>query len=776
MPRLLLKSALSLCLLLGVLLGPPSVLAQIIGADPAACEGGSSVCSQHLNTYSFVSLTEGNVAETYSAAKVMSAFGPTLTFDLIYNSYNADGTRVSSDTGIGYGWTHTYNDYLFTQGEDIFRWRGDGRVTKYSPVNGSYQATPGYFETLVVNGQASITITDKYQTQYLYQSIFRPQQDPLVPGRDGSGDLFRLVSITDHNGNVTTLNYSYLGYITSITDTYQRSLTLTYDGNLNLSSVTDPMGRTTTFGYNPKGTLLTSIKDPSGHLTTYTYNDLKQITSKTDRDGRLFTIGYQNNLPFSEMDASSGVVYSLSNPLNWMTDPNQLEQNYLRVYLPSTTSRTDGQGNIWNYQYDSNGFPLSIIAPDGATTKYSYDPDTLRPTSVTDANGHTTALQYDSEGNLIQRTDANDNVTRFTYESKFSQMTSMTDPNGRITSYAYDGNGNRISETDPLLGTASWTYDSHSNIISETDRNGNTTAYTYDAYGNRLRRTDALHGVTTFAYDIIGNPTSVTDANNHTTVNKYDSLYRLTTVTDALNNSKQFAYDGEGDKVTYTDENGSATNYVYDQRRRVVKTIDAVNNSSANSYDANDNRVSETDFNGHITSYTFDMQNRLVSSKDALGHISSSGYDPAGNKTSVTDANGHTTEIVFDTLNRKVQSTDALGEVTAWGYDLTGLPGCPQCTGPTLGSNKPTKLTDGNGKVIYWAFDSLDRLIINIHKQGATDYVIGPDDAVNRHTYDANSNHTSMTDPVGNTTTYIYDALNHVIKEVNGAGEATTTA
>lgn len=776
MLRQRLTSFLASGLVLGALCGSSFASVQIVGADPAACESASSICTQHLTSYSFVSLTEGNVAETYSAAQVTSAFGPTLTFDLIYNSYNADGTRASTDTGIGYGWTHTYNDYLFTQGEDIFRWRGNGRVTKYSLVNGSYQATPGYFETLVMNGQTSITITDKYQTQYYYLPIFRPQQDPLVPGRDGSGDLFRLVSITDRNGNVTTLTYSYLGYVISITDTYKRSLTLAYDGNLNLSSVTDPMGRTTTFGYDPKGALLTTIKDPAGHVTTYTYNSLNQVTSKTDRDGRLFTIGYQNNLPFSEMDANAGLVYSLSNPLNWATDPNQLEQNYLRVYIPSTTSRTDGRGNVWNYQYDSNGFPLAISAPDGATTSYSYDPNTLRPTSITDANGHTTTFQYDSEGNLVQRTDANGNTSHLTYDSKFNQVTSATDPNGRVSSYAYDGSGNRVSATDPLQGTATWTYDSHGNILSETDKNGNITTYTYDTDGNRSSRTDALHGVTTFKFDTVGNLISVTDANSHTTTNKYDSLNRLTSVTDALGDTKQYSYDGEGDKTTYTDENGNATNYLYDQRRRLVKTIDAVNNSSTESYDANNNRISETDFNGHTTMYTFDVQNRLVSTKDALGHVSSSGYDLVGNKTSVTDANGHTTEIAFDNLDRKVQSTDALGEVTTWSYDLTGLPGCPQCTGPTFGSNLITKQADGNGKVIYWAYDGLDRLIINVHKQGATDYVIGPDDAVNRNTYDANSNHTSVTDPLGNTTTYTYNALNLLIKEVNPAGEATTTA
>lgn len=776
MPRLRLTSLSLLFVVVGVLLSTPA-FAQKIGADPAACQGGSSVCTHHLKTYSFVSLTEGNVAETYSSARVTSAFGPTLMFNMIYNSYNADGTRASIDTGMGYGWTHSYNDFLFRQGDDIFRWQGDGRVTRFSPVSGGYQATPGYFETLVVDPSGPITITDKYQTTYRYQLLASPIGQPSIPLSPGDPleTVFRLTRITDRNNNVTTLSYPNGKDLKTVTDTFGRTLTFAYNDNDHLASVTDPLGQVTTFSYDSTGSLLMAIKDPLDHTTNYTYNSLHQITAKTDRDGRLFTIAYQFNLPFSEKDANGTAVYALSNTSNWATDPNQLDQNYLRVYIPSTTSETDGRGNVWKYNYDSNGFPLTISAPDGATTTYTYTPNTLEAATKTDANGNTTSYQYDSEGNLIQVIDANADTTRYTYDAQFNQTTSMTDPQGRVTTYGLDSHGDRTSETDPLGGTKRWTYDSHGNILTETDKNGNTTTYTYDPYGNHLHRVDALQQVTTYGYDIVGNMTSVIDANNHPTSYNFDSLYRLTLVTDALNHTKQYAYDGEGDKTTSTDENGNATNYTYDQRRSLVKTTNAVNNSATNSYDANNNRVSMTDFNSHTTLYSFDVQNRQVSTTDALEHVSSYGYDAVGNRTSETDTNGHTTTIAFDVLNRKVRSTDALGEVTAWSYDLTGLAGCPQCTGPTLGSSLATKQIDGSGKVVYWAYDGLDRLIINIHKQGPTDYVITPNDAVNRHAYDANSNHVAMTDPVGNTTTYAYDALNRMVRTVNAAGDTTKT-
>ena len=49
--------------------------------------------------------------------------------------------------------------------------------------------------------------------------------------------------------------------------------------------------------------------------------------------------------------------------------------NYMRVYIPSTTSKTDGRGNVWQYADDNNGQVLTMLAPDGATTTYSFDPE-----------------------------------------------------------------------------------------------------------------------------------------------------------------------------------------------------------------------------------------------------------------------------------------------------------------------------------------------------------------------------------------------------------------
>jgi RHS repeat-associated protein len=713
---------------------------------------------------------------------VRSGFGSTISFSLVYNSYNADGSRAQLDTGIGWGWTHSYNIFLFNQIGNMFLMDGQGRVTKFQYQSaGFFVSTPGYFETLTNNLNGTFTIKQKDGTSYLFASI--PNTPFLV-----FGPVYRLTSITDRNNNVTTVSYDSHGNLTEITDTYGRSVTLSYNAQQHLTAVTDPLGRTTSFSYDATGRRLTQITDPLGKVTQYTYNTLSQITEKIDKDGRVFTYAYTQMEPATIRDGASNRVFSLSNPNNWATDSLSLAEFQLRVYTPSTTSKTDGRGNIWKYSYDSNGYVTSAVAPDGATTSYSYDPTTLMPATRTDADGNTTTFQYDSMGNLIQRTDALGFITTYTYEPVFNQMTSMTDANGRVTTYQIDpANGNRLMTTDPLGNSEKWTYDSHGNVLTHTDKNGNTTTYTYDGNGNVATMTDPLTNVTTTVYDAEGNLTSSTDANGHTTTYTYDDLDRLIKQTDPLGKTTQYSYDGQGNRTQVTDRDGNSTQYQYDLRSRLIRITDALSHTTTTTYDGNNNVVSSTDQNGHTTKYTYDVQNRLIKTVDALGDTSTTAYDPVGNVVSTTDANGHTTTYTYDALNRQATSTDAVGSVTTTIYDITGPntgPCTGVCTGPTEGSSLPSEVIDGDGHaglhigITYYKYDGLDRRIQKVRKQfnTADDEPPDPNDAVTYTTYDAVGNVLTVTEPDGNTTTDVYDADNRKIMETDAAGDVTMWA
>src|SRR5262249_185975 len=157
---------------------------------------------------------------------------------------------------------------LFSQLSSVFRYDGDGRVTKYNidpaaispgtmlgPFLPAYTSDTGYFETLVSNPNGTFTLTQKDKTRFTFASI---PNTPFLVG----GPVFRLTQIVDRNNDMVTLSYTG-GNLTSISDTYGRTMTLTYNGQRKLASVTDPLGRTTTFTYDPTGRKLTTITDAS---------------------------------------------------------------------------------------------------------------------------------------------------------------------------------------------------------------------------------------------------------------------------------------------------------------------------------------------------------------------------------------------------------------------------------------------------------------------------------------------------------------------------------
>lgn len=723
------------------------------------------------------SLSEGNFTEMYSGPSLSGGSGGNISLDFNYDSFNADGSLERVITTMGVGWTHSYNIFLFKQRMEMFRYDGNGRVTKYTPVSSTrYVSTTGYFETLTRTSSTSFTLTYKDQTTYEFALV---SGSPTLDGLQ----VYWLKKISHPRGTVTNLTYTG-GLLREIADTYGRKLILNYNAGRKLFTITDPGGKVTTLQYDATNTRLLRIVDPEGKAQSYGYNALYQMTQKIDRDGRSFSFGYQIDKPLLTTDSKGANLFSQTNSSNWATDANALATQLLRVYTPSTTFRTDGRGNIWQYDYDEGGYITRIQAPDGAETKYTYDPATLQLASVTDANLHTTHYGYDSAGNLASVTNAlSQPPTTYTYDSTFNQLTSMTDANGRITTYDIDpANGNRLKETDPLGQTREWTYDNHGNVLSEKDKRGNLTTYVYDAFGNRNQTTDRVSQVWAASYDAVGNVIDKTDPLGHKTCYQYDGLNRLTQQREACGTAIEkltvYTYDGQGNRTQVVDANNHPTTYQYDHRQRLVKTTDALpppNNFSTQTYDGNDNRISYTDKNTHTTAYQYDEQNRLVKTTDALGHLSAMTYDAKGNKLSETDANGHTTTYTYDELDRMKTLTDAENFVMRYEYDMTGTSVCAECTGPTLGSSQVFKQTDGNNKVTYFTYDGLDRQVKQIRKEGDTAFAIDASDAVTTYGYDQNSNRLSLTEPNGNTTSYEYDNLDRQTKTTNAAGDVWLT-
>lgn len=742
--------------------------AMYVGSDPPnICKTCGTQPTQQPGGTGYSSISEGNNEMDYSAVTVNSAYGPTLPFALTYNSYNADGSKAQLDTGMGFGWTHNYNAMLFQQRGQMFRLGTDGRVTQYfmnysSP--GTYASDAGYFETMTMQSDGSFIITNKNQSWWHFGTV---ANSPFLI----QGPVYQLLQTGDRNNNVTTMSYNSSGLLSTVTDPFGRTLQFTYNSGNHLTSVTDPLGRTTLFQYDPSNRVPTQITDPQGNITQYTYNSQYQITRKVDRDGRMYFYTYKNQLPFMVTDGSGQPYFSMTNPTNWSVNSTNLAFSLRRQYNPSTTTSTDGRGNLWQYAYDTNGYITNVVAPDSTTTKYTYDPATHLVSSITDPNGNVTRYQYDGNGNRTNITDAMGNVTRYTYDPVFSMITSMTDPNGRTWTYTYDGNGNRLTETDPIGDIRKWSYDVHGNVTSSTDQNGYTTTYQFDSYGNPAAMTDPLSDVTIYHYDADGDLISTTDALGRTTTYTYDALNRLIGMTNALGGVSTMMYDGYGRQTRVTDPNTNVTSYGYDIRGRPSAMTNAIGGVSSTVYDANDNRITTTDPLGYVNNLQYDTRNRLIRGTNNIGGVIQLTYDAYGNRLTETDPNTNTTVYTYDALNRKVTMTDALGGVTTYDYATTGS---PSCCAPSIGSALVTEKVDPDGNVTFYQYDELNRRYQTVAKNSDTNDTINPGDAVTTTVYDPAGNVLTVTDPSTNTTTFTYDALERRILMIDAAGDVTS--
>lgn len=686
-----------------------------------------------------VSTGNGNYYYTHTDV-VVPGGGLPLVFARNYNA-------LDSYTGpLGEGWTHTYNIILSADATHaVIRW-GDGHGETYDFNGTGYVPQPGVFKTLVKNGDGTYTLTLKNQTRYDFNA----------------GGI--LSSITDRNGNHVLLSYGVSGNLTTVTDAVGRSLSFTYDANNRISGVTDPAGRSISFSYDANNNLVQAI-DPAGGVTAYTYDASHHVTSITLPNGQLL---------LQNVFDGQGRAVSQTNGRGLTTT--------FAYDTPSTdeTTITDPLGNHAVHTYDSTLRVTQLADAVGGTVSYAYDANNDR-TSVTNQNGKTNIFTYDTEGNLTEIIDPLGDSSSFTYDAN-NDLLSATNPRGGTTSFSYDATGNLTDIQDALGDSTTLAYDGHGELVSKQDARGNATTFAYDASGDLAGITDALGDKTGLGYDAIGRLVSVTDANGHTATAAYDTLSRLTSISDPLGDGTQFAYDAIGNLLGITDANSHSTQYAYDAVDNLLSVSDALGHVTHYAYDGNNNRVSFTNAKGAVTSYGYDALNRLARTTDPLGFVRSYVYDNVGNVTATTDPNGGTNQFAYNALNHLVGIAYADGNNVAYTYDPDGnrtamtdshgtstyaydaldrLATVSSPEGAVSYAYDPTgnrkSLTYPDAKVVNYSYDPANRLALVKDWRGwKTGYI-----------YDAADNLRHITYPNSAAIAFKYDPANRLVKVVN---------
>jgi len=763
-------------------------------------------------------------------------------------TYDAVGNKLSVTDGNGHVTTYAYDAWnKLIRSTDA---KGVATTYAYDLVGNQVQVTQA------ANTSAAVTTTSAYDLNNRLVSQTDALGNTQTRAYDAAGNL---VSSTDALGSATAYAYDADNRNTSVTDPLGNVTQYRYDGNGNRVQVIDARGFVSTSYYNANNRITLSVDndgyatrfeyDANGNVvsetlystaltlptnpsvqptpvasvsdrtTSFSYDQLNRLVRRTDADGYLTTYRYDavgNQIETRQALDLAGTRFEVTHSY-YDADNRQIAGVTAQGYL--TTYQYDAVGNrIAQTQYNqtvalpANGsVPQPAAGDAGRTTASVYDADN-RLVQQTNALGAVTTYQYDARGNRISMTEAANTAdartTTYAYDAAnrhietrnalgivtrlfldangnvVAQYDAYGTPQQRLTTYVYDANNRVTSETDPLGSVALTTYDAAGNVVSTTAAAGTALAETsksaYDGDNRRIVATDALGTETTYAYDAAGNQTQVTQAAGlsgaRTNTFVYDQANRLVAATDALGTVTRYQYDGAGNKLLTIQAAGTAqqrqTAYAYDLDNRLIQVTDPMGGVTQYQYDAQGNQTKIVNANGGVQVNTFDAMGHVLTTLSAAGVLTTNTYDLLGNLLSTTQSfadgsDARTSTYAYDALNHQIQVTDGEGFSTSIGYDDFGNQVSITHGEYRVSSSDPSysaaKAAQAFPQTTTFVYDA------DNHMLSMTDAVGN----VTSYQYDAVGNRVSTTDGNGHTTQYTYDLLNRLLQTTTPEGGIT---
>lgn len=558
----------------------------------------------------------------------------------------------------------------------------------------------------------------------------------------------------------------------------------------NVETVTDPELRTKSFttSLSYGNTLLVSSRSPgfASDNVTYGYDTQYRVTGVTQA-GYSAPWGYTYSGNYSQTTVS-------------VTTPSIPTPRVALVYNRSLLiSVTDENNNKITYGYDGFSRLNGYYLPE-ATTAYGS------VAWIMDSRGNTTQMiRRKKDGTAPIYTYATYPGTCTTLTTCNKPITS-TDANGNITNYYYnpDGSPDYIQTPVPTAGAArpevhyayapkqAWFKDASGNVVASADAvtmltgastcatgtwpcaasNQVVTSFSY--YGGPTATNLLIQSITTasgtgtpssttsYAYDSIGNRTTDTDPNLAATTSTYNANRELTSVTGP-------DPDGPGPRLRRSKVQHYAATGLIDSI--AVGTVNGGGAFSASQYlfttydSANRkiaDRVSDGTVDYALTQYSYDGAGRLQCSAIRMT-VSAYGALP--------DACTQSTSADTDRIT-KVDYENAGQPSTVY----TGV-GTPLLRSEAHYTHTPDgllqTLTDAMGNVTTYEYDGYDQLSKTRFPNPAgggsstTDY--------EQLLYDPNGNVTSRALRGGSTIGYGYDGLDRVTTKTFSSGETGAT-
>lgn len=245
--------------------------------------------------------------------------------------------------------------------------------------------------------------------------------------------------------------------------------------------------------------------------------------------------------------------------------------------------------------------------------------------------------------------------------------------------------------------------------------------------------------------------------------------------------TETYSFNSAGKLTAITDLNGYSTTLGYNASGQLTTITDAAGRSISLSYGSNGFVSQLTDPAGESTTYGYDSSGDLTSVSDPMGRVTSFGYDPSGDHLllTMTDPDGGTTTNVYNASGQITSQSDPMGRTTTYGYSGNNFSGGGGTTTITDSHGNEEIEQYANGELLIVtkgansAHPSRWRFTYDPATLGETS-VTDPDGHTTTSSYDADGNLLSSTDALGNTTSYVYNALDEVTSETDPDGMLVT--